>query len=79
MINKFKPKIKDKTVMDQLHLYDNEVLGKVPELKKKLHSMINEYQEEFTNDQCHVDNMTWDTFNIKLMPGTKPVRRITFV
>ena len=31
---------------------------KILQLKNKLYSIINEYQDMFTNDQCHVDNMT---------------------
>ena len=48
--------VKNKTVTDQLwkdlHLENNEVLEKIPELKKKLYSMIHKYQDVFTNDQC---------------------------
>ena len=37
--------------------------------------MIHEYQDVFTNDQCHVGNTTWETFKIELLPDAKPVRQ----
>ena len=75
-----KPRIKIKrsqTVTDRfwsdLKMQNNEVLDKIPELKDKLYSMIHEYQDVFTNDQCHVGNTTWDTFKIDLIPNAQPV------
>ena len=58
-----------------MKLKNNEVLDEVPELKKRLYSMINEYQDVFTNDQCHVGNTSWDTFKIDLIPNAQPVRQ----
>ena len=60
--------------MKDLHLENNAVLGNVSELKK-FYSMVNMYQDVFTNDHCHADNTTWDTFNIELLLGEKLVKQ----
>ena len=60
--------------MKDLHLENNAVLGNVSEFKN-FYSMINVYQDVFTNDHCHADNTTWDTFNIELLPGEKLVKQ----
>ena len=79
VINIVKPAHKDKSVTDRLwsdlKLQNNEVLDEVPELKKKLYSILHEYQDVFTNDQCHVGNTSWDTFKIDLIPNAQPVRQ----
>ena len=58
LINAVQPVIKEKMLTDQLwkdlHLENNEVLWKVPELKKKSYSKLNTYQDVFTNYQYHV-------------------------
>ena len=78
VINAVKPGIKSKTVTDKLwadlNLKNNDILKQVPEISINLYTMLNDYQDVFTNDTCHVGKTSWETFKIELLPD---VRRST--
>ena len=79
VINAVKPGFKSKTVTDKLwadlNLENNEILKQVPEISKNLYTMLNDYQDVFTNDTCHVGKTSWETFKIELLPDARPVNQ----
>ena len=79
VINAVKPGFKSKTVTDKLwadlKLEDNEILKQVPEISKKLYTMLDEYQDVFSNDTCQVGKTSWETFKIELLPDARPVNQ----
>jgi len=79
VINAVKPGIKSKPVTDKLwadlNLENNEILKQVPEISKNMYSMLNDYQDVFTNDTCHVGKTSWETFKIELLPDARPVNQ----
>jgi hypothetical protein len=79
VINAVKPGIKSKTVTDKLwadlKLENNEILKQVPEISKKLYTLLDDYQDVFTNDTCQVGKTSWETFKIELLPDARPVNQ----
>ena len=79
VINAVKPGIKSKTVTDKLwadlKLKNNEILKQVPEISENLYTMLNDYQDVFTNDTCQVGKTSWETFKIELLPNARPVNQ----
>ena len=63
--------VKNKTVMDKLwkdlNLQYNEILN--------VYTLLNEYQDVFTNKNCHLGKTSWDTFKIELLPNLRPIRQ----
>ena len=48
--------------------------NKFLEISKNLYTTLNEYQDVFTNENCHVGKTSWDTFKIELL-YTRPVQQ----
>ena len=71
--------VKDLAVMERiwadLKLNENKILQANPNVKKLVHSMINDNQDIFTTEDCNVGKTTWETFKIELVPNARPVNQ----
>ena len=58
VVNMISPGVISKTVTDKLwknlNLDNNEILKHVPQISKNLYTMLNEYQDVFTKENCHL-------------------------
>ena len=58
----------------ELRLEENEMLKKEPELKEKLKELIKEYSDIFSSPEQSFGKTSLIEFEIRLEPGTKPVK-----
>ena len=58
----------------ELRLEKNEMLKKEPELKEKLKELIKEYSDIFSSSEQSFGKTSLIEFEIRLEPGTKPVK-----
>ena len=53
----------------ELKLNENKILQENINVRNMVYSMINDYQEIFTTEDCKVGKTTWETFKIELIPN----------
>ena len=59
----------------KLKLEQNEFVSSDSKLRTELFSLIGEYHDVFTSDQCKVGETSWVKFKIKLNPNAQPVKQ----
>ena len=59
----------------KLKLEQNEFVSSDSKLRTVLFSLINEYHDVFTSDQCKVGNTSWVKFKIELNRNAQPVKQ----
>jgi len=50
-------------------IYIKKILKQVLKISKNLYTMLNQYPDDFTNENCDVGRTSWDTFKIELCKG----------
>ena len=82
---KIKPKINSITKqvnLDRAHelwskwkLEKNELVSSDSNLRPELFSLIGEYHDMFTSDQCQVGDTSWVKFKVELNQNSQPVKQ----
>ena len=59
----------------KLKLEHNEFVSSDSNLRPELLSLIDEYSDVFTSDQCQVGDTSWVKFKFELNKNTQPVKQ----